>query len=203
MSRWDVRGLPDPNDHGLADWNGEPSYQAWHRRLNGDPDVFAAPSEFDLERRYAYAVPNNEALATLLALGPLVEIGAGGGYWARLLIDRCGDVIAYDRTPLDDIWANIAPPWSPVLPGGIEAARAHPDRALFVCWPPRPNGLMVDLLRSAPQTTLALIADGRNSLIEDQMYDLLEAEWTMTSSASIPRWGIRADRLMLWSRSNR
>ena len=202
MSRWNISGLPDPDDHTLADWNGEPAYLAWHRRLNGGLDVYDALEEYDLERRYAYAVPNNQALAALLELGPLVEIGAGGGYWARLLIDRGGDVTAYDQVPLDRAWTNMPQPWSPVLSGGIEAAAKHPDRTLFVSWPPRPNGFMVDLLRTAPQAVLALITVGRNS-IEDRMYDLLEAEWTLTSSVSIPSWGIRTDRLMLWSRSGR
>ena len=51
-------------------------YLAWHRRLNDEAHGSRAVSEFRLERRYAYAVPNNEALDALLAPGPLVEIGA-------------------------------------------------------------------------------------------------------------------------------
>ena len=34
-------------------------------------------------RVYAFAVPHEPALAALAALGPLVEAGAGTGFWAK------------------------------------------------------------------------------------------------------------------------
>src|ERR1019366_9271626 len=37
---------------------------------------------------YAYAIPNDAALDRLASLGPIVEVGAGAGYWAHLLRER-------------------------------------------------------------------------------------------------------------------
>jgi hypothetical protein len=205
MGMWNVDGLPDPSDHSVADWNGEPAYLAWYRRLSSETDVSAiyrAIVDYRLERRYAWAVPNSEALEAVLELGPIVEIGAGGGYWARLLRDRGGEVIAYEPAPLDEVWTDMAEPWTPLLRGGVDDAAKHPDRALFVGWPPRPNGFMVDLLLEAPQRTLALITDGRGP-VQDRMYDLLEREWTRTSEVAIPTWPSRSDRLMTWSKTAR
>jgi len=48
---------------------------------------------------YAYAVPSKNSLQTLKALGPLVEIGAGTGYWASLLQKMGVDIVAYDKLP--------------------------------------------------------------------------------------------------------
>jgi protein-L-isoaspartate O-methyltransferase len=48
---------------------------------------------------YAYAPPNTAALEALLARSPLLELGAGTGYWARLLRGAGADVLALDIAP--------------------------------------------------------------------------------------------------------
>jgi hypothetical protein len=51
--------------------------------------------------RYGFAVPTDDALSRIQAVSPdgVVEIGAGTGYWARLLHDRGVDIEAYDVAP--------------------------------------------------------------------------------------------------------
>uniref|UniRef100_A0AAV1UJU6 Uncharacterized protein n=1 Tax=Peronospora matthiolae TaxID=2874970 RepID=A0AAV1UJU6_9STRA len=46
--------------------------------------------------RYSWAIPDERALQIIKHYGPIVEMGAGSGYWARLLQDRGVDVVAYD-----------------------------------------------------------------------------------------------------------
>ena len=41
-----------------------------------------------LRRRYAWAIPDERALRVLAHYGPVVEIGAGKGYWCALLRAR-------------------------------------------------------------------------------------------------------------------
>jgi hypothetical protein len=48
---------------------------------------------------YAYATPSPDALAVLAKYAPLVEMGAGTGYWASLLAARGVDVMAFDVCP--------------------------------------------------------------------------------------------------------
>ena len=46
---------------------------------------------------YAWAIPNNLALRIIQHYGPVIEIGAGKGYWARLLVDSFGvDILCFD-----------------------------------------------------------------------------------------------------------
>lgn len=83
------------------------------------------------------------------AASGLVEIGAGTGYWAWLLRERGVDIVAYDRRPPSAPAVNghhavryqgeavNAPPFVEVVEGGPEMAAMHPDRALFLCWPPQ------------------------------------------------------------------
>lgn len=77
------------------------------RPLDRDPREAALQAWRDGVRNwpchlYAYAVPNEAALTTLTALGPLVEMGAGAGYWARLLKMRGAKVLPMDVHPQGD-----------------------------------------------------------------------------------------------------
>src|SRR6202050_354528 len=94
----------------------------------------------DLAQRYAYVVPEAGSLSPLAALGPIVEIGAGTGYWASRLRARGVDVLAFDQAPPDGERLNRyhAPTatWSHVFAADETVLREHSDRALFLCWPP-------------------------------------------------------------------
>jgi hypothetical protein len=53
-----------------------------------------------LAQRYAYVLPQRHLLDVVARQSPLVEVGAGTGYWSYLLRQRGADVIAYDYAPL-------------------------------------------------------------------------------------------------------
>lgn len=48
---------------------------------------------------YAFAAPNSRALKALAELSPIVEVGAGVGYWALLLKQAGVVVVATDELP--------------------------------------------------------------------------------------------------------
>merc|ERR1719359_185892 len=49
-----------------------------------------------LQSAYAYSVPTERALATLAKHAPLLEVGAGTGYWAHLLEAQGVEIVAAD-----------------------------------------------------------------------------------------------------------
>ena len=54
-----------------------------------------------LRRRYSYSIPSEEALQAIASIGePMVEIGAGKGYWAKLLQEKGVDIVATDRSEI-------------------------------------------------------------------------------------------------------
>jgi hypothetical protein len=90
-------------------------------------------------RKYAWAIPNNVALTALAGLSPIVEVGAGTGYWASLLTEHGADVLAYDIVlpGEENHWHSDATNlWHPIQVGPSEVAGEHPDRTLFLSWPP-------------------------------------------------------------------
>lgn len=97
----------------------------------------------DFVTEYSFTIPYYEILNKIAAYSPIVEIGAGSGYWARCITELGGDVIAYDSAPpgehapwewykgnswFDDSWYNI-------IQGDESVISAHHDRTLFMAWP--------------------------------------------------------------------
>ena len=89
---------------------------------------------------FAYAVPTEPCLRRIAELGPLVELGAGSGYWARCLSERGAAIRAFDRTlPADQRRKGGAfIQHFAIESGGPEAAAdaLGAARSLLLCWPP-------------------------------------------------------------------
>lgn len=105
-----------------ASW-ANPYLDAWHRHRH-DP---AAPGRDELLARFGFVVPDDAALQGIVEHSPhgVVEVGAGLGYWARLLADRGVDVVAYDIAPPPDNrrFARVQP-WFPVAAADERVAAA-------------------------------------------------------------------------------
>jgi hypothetical protein len=120
-------------------------------------------SRLELAQRYAYVFPDAPLVRALCELGPLVEIGAGTGYWARNLRDIGADILAFDEAPPNGDVPNRyhphTPTWTEVRQGDHSVLAAHSDRALFLCWPPLYSSLG-DSLDFYTGNTVACIGDG-------------------------------------------
>lgn len=80
--------------------------------------------------KYAFSIPDGEAIEALLPYSPFVSIGAGPGYWERLLSDAGAKVDAYDRAPRDKTWYSVAF-------GDHRKVSNYPsDWNLILNWPP-------------------------------------------------------------------
>lgn len=163
--------------------------------------------------RYAWAIPNEPALDALASVAPLVEIGAGCGYWAHLLRQRGVDIIAYDiQPPVDDghrnFWCRthkgtiIGLAWTTVLRGGPYVLRKgrHADRTLFLCWPPYHTPMAYVALRRYAGSTLAYIGEDDGCTGDERFRKLLDTEWHEVHRVRIPQWDGLHDTLTIWKR---
>ena len=163
---------------------------------------------------FANALPSENALAAIANYSPagVVEIGAGGGLWARLLRARGVEVHAYDvETP--------TLPWSSVTRGVGNSANARPARSLLLCWPPLEDGVdgrnmmalgalkwycgdtllyawpaAVGLLSTLSSRTAAGHTAGA------RFHAALDAGWTLVEVVRLPRWPGFADALYVFRR---
>lgn len=135
------------------------------------------PLRHGLVRRFAYGIPNDEALEAIAAASPagVVELGAGTGYWARLLHERGVDVVAYDRWPPGSSaneFVDDGVQWFPVREGDERAVAGHVDRTLLLVWPTWnetwPAGA-VAAFHAACGTTLVFVGEGPGGLTGDSV----------------------------------
>lgn len=118
-------------------------YERRHQLANEEAYLFG------LAQRFAYVLPQPHLLKVISRYSPLVELGAGTGYWAYMLGLMGADLIAYDIAPLGGAQANRYHPdvrsWVDVLYGDVRVLSKHVERSLFLCWPPRFSNLWESL----------------------------------------------------------
>jgi hypothetical protein len=97
-----------------------------------------------LQQQYAFAVPTRRALSAIAAHGPLLEVGAGTGYWASLLSEMGVDIVAFnstawtprfnwDKTAAEAVISDCQ--YMQMKVAGPEAALSSKGRALVLMWP--------------------------------------------------------------------
>ena len=171
-----------------------------------------------LAYKYAWAVPNQEALQAIQEQGPIIELGAGSGYWAHLLKQMDVDIVAYD----DFSWGQPDHLWFPVQIGTEHSLLGQAHRALFLCWPPNGTGMatrsLLTYLSMGGQTIIYVgehpaYLDTRSILGREPIYQprgtaMAEPEFFMNLDiffdlvrvVNIPNWPRFKDKLFVWQR---
>lgn len=73
-----------------------------------------------LVKQYAWAIPGATSVSRLVELSPVIEIGAGSGYWAKMITQERGLIEAYDPNPGVHAYDANGDLWFPVREGGVE-----------------------------------------------------------------------------------
>lgn len=166
-----------------------------------------------LVRRYSWAIPSPDALlfvAQHASGAGLVEIGAGTGYWAHLLSELGVPVLAFDEAPprkghRDNHWHQNTPALFPVTIGNTRTALDHPDRSLFLCWPPYASSMAAMALgdyAEAGGTRLIYIGEDEGGCTADpDFFSALYAGWTRVAEHALPQWSGMHDQIQVWDRS--
>jgi hypothetical protein len=157
---------------------------------------------------WAWAVPNEEAIAMLVRHSPIVEIGAGTGYWARLAAQAGADIVAYDsrvgqkgrRTRRGTCWVAKCGAYFPVRRGGSYMVRYHRRRTLFLCWPPYKSRMAEKALAGYQGRKVIYIGENGGCTASDEFHAMLEREWEMVDVIRIPQWHGIHDRMEVYQR---
>lgn len=156
-----------------------------------------------LIRLYAWAIPNDEAINALVALSPLVEVGAGSGYWASLIRQAGGIIRAFDN-PVGQSAYSFDAKHSPISVGGAAISAHYPTSTLFLCWPPYECPFAYDALmahRQAGGTKLAYVGeDSYGCTGGKDFHTLLHHAYTRTQTIHLPQWEGIHDYLTIYER---
>jgi hypothetical protein len=176
-------------------------FEGWLRTPGG-------PSDYERRvacvRRYAFGVPSRAALDAIAQHAPIVELGAGTGYWAYLLQNRGVDIVAYDLAPpgqADNAYKFDPRTWTEVRSGGVEVLDQFADRALFLCWPGYRDTFADDALAAFRGKVLIYVGEGAGGhTANDAFFDRLRRDWVPGGQVAIPQWSGVHDALSIYYR---
>jgi hypothetical protein len=182
--------------HGRRGPPGPGGYEAWLRAPSG-PSAYAR--RVAGVRRYAFGIPNRAALQAIARHAPIVELGAGTGYWAYLLRNRGVQIAAYDLVPPDQAHNQYRfepRTWTDVRAGGVEILDEHADHALFLCWPGYRDTFADEALARFAGRVLIYVGEGRGgNTANAAFFDRLDRDWFLAEHVAIPRWAGAHDRM--------
>lgn len=193
---------------------GNPVVGEFRLDLTVEECMARSPNRQRLVRQYSWTIPDPDTVAFVAkhAQGGLVDPIAGTGYWAYLLAQVGVDVVCYDLNPGtalitngwhgDDLYAEIC------AKDGAEAVALHPDRTLFLSWPPYDQDVGARILMAYNGKRVIYIGEdqrvrdlGRAGATGDHdMHLILESDWTEVDSRQpVQFWGIQ-DRVTVYER---
>lgn len=180
-------------------------------------------------RLFSWAIPTDEVIAEIAAMSPVVEMGAGTGYWSRLLREAGADVVAYDVRPVfGNGWCSGA--HFPVARGTPLSLRQkddhcrplYRDHTLLVCWPPM-SSLLSQALTEFPGNRCVVVGEGPGGCTGDDIghqmlgretyscdwdedgerieVPVAPAQWRSVAEYDIPQWSGMHDYVEVFERS--
>jgi len=141
---------------------------------------------------YSWAIPSNEAIQEIAQYSPLLELGAGTGYWGWLLRQAGALINCYDSNP------GAGPHWSEVEYGTPETLNELPDlaeRTLLLVWPPLDEPMAEAALEAFTGKRLIYVGEWRGRTGSARFHDQLERRYRLERSIEIPRWPRFSDRI--------
>jgi hypothetical protein len=175
-----------------------------------EENMARSPNRQRLVRKYCWSIPDPDTVAFVAkhAQGGLVDPIAGTGYWAYLLAQVGVDVVCYDLNPGtalltngwhgEDLYAGIC------AKDCTEAVALHPERTLFLSWPPHGQDVGARILMAYKGKRVIYIGDGHGGATgDDQMHLILETDWTEVDSRQPVQWWGQHDRVMVYERGAR
>jgi hypothetical protein len=153
---------------------------------------------------YGFAIPCKEAITALAGLSPLVEVGAGNGYYSRLLRAAGADVVATDagmQSGYSKVWKTDGI----IQMTAIQAVKAYPDRNVFVSWPSYDEDWATKMaLAMKKGRVLGYIGEGRGGCTANRkFFDILASHFETVEELAIPKWDGIHDGLTIAKKKKR
>ncbi len=156
----------------------------------------------DLVKKYSFAIPDEFALQKLVEYSPIVEIGAGLGYWANLVNKMGGKVLCYD----DNSWElnKLHKTYSEINP----IQKLNKDdffvSSLFLCWPPMEEMSETYLkmyMENGGQTVIYVGEGYGGCTANDEFFEIIENNFKPILRHRIPQWEGIHDEFCIFTRA--
>ncbi len=175
----------------------------------------------DLCMLYSWAIPTPKAIgfiafhvAQYSGNREVIEIGAGRGYWSRMLSEAGCNVHAFDKTVetvggFTDLNGNCYHAnesqvglYFDVQPGDVDKAGLSRGATLFLCWPPYDDPMALDALKAYRGNQLVVVGEMHGGCCaNDEFWSELDKNWTETATHDIPQWPCIHDYIAAFRRN--
>lgn len=149
----------------------------------------------DMVSEYAWTITDPATVAFVAEhAGPrVIDPLAGTGYWAWLLTQHGADVAASDLYPPDaggNKYHKRGALFAPVARlDAVDVVAHHPDRTLFLAWPPYDEPLGARVLAAYQGARVVFIGEGEGGCTGgDDMWTALGTDWIQVVDHRPVQW---------------
>lgn len=192
-----------PQQSYITPLTGNPLYDRWEEERK---DRFEHPkphSQHHWAMHYSYAIPSEEALTTIAKYSPILEVGAGTGYWAALLAAKGADIVASDVAPPvtgNNKYTDIVSYFAIQRLDAPHAPAAYPGRTLFLCYPPYNSTMAHRAIAMHRGRVIYVGEDYGGNCADDGFFDTLRRHWEQVEFLTLPNWPGLHTELTVWER---
>lgn len=192
MARW------EKSKTRLTRWSSREDY------LN-DPMFLEFRLREEVIVKYGFAILDRRAIEAMRPYAPLLEIGAGSGYWAYELQKYGIDVVATDpMTGGYGFFSGEEPRrWQHhyttiEILTSVEAVRKYPNRNILTVWPDYDESWAADALETFTGQVVIYMGEGYgNATADDRFHELLEQRFADREFIPMPHFEHSFDRWLL------
>ena len=153
----------------------------------------------------AWAIPSREAIDVItnfVGQETVLEIGAGLGYWAKLLQDKGVSIIPTDNKEIHWKHSKQSSYTKVIHAKHTDSIKKYKEATvLFLCWPPYDEPMAEESLRLFKGTRLIYIGENYGGCnATDDFFNLLEEQWLLFKEIYIKQWDGIHDYLSLYER---
>lgn len=135
----------------------------------------------DLLKVFSFAIPDENAIKEIVKYSPLIEIGAGTGYWAYLIKKYGGDIVAFDNDERNQKFEGFY--------------KKQWFRVQF-------SDMAFNCLKSYTGKFFIYVGELRNrSCANESFFEYLEERFCLIKDVAIPQWARTRDILEVYKRN--
>jgi hypothetical protein len=149
--------------------------------------------------KFGFSIPCAEVIEAVVPESPLLEVGAGTGYWTKILKDAGADIVATDI----DVWEKSG------LLFGVDvkkmsapvAVKVYPKRNVFMSWPSLNMSWPLEAAREIrPGRLLFYLGEWMGATANDDFHEFVEENFEDRGAVEVPKWPCVHDRLYILRR---
>jgi len=153
----------------------------------------------ELVQFFAWGIPTGPAVEVLARHGPILECGAGTGYWAALLRAAGADVVASDLSPPgnsppgvgdNEFHRSAGSTWVEVEAApAVASVRRHRDRTLMLCWPSFDDDAgSYEALHAYRGDVFLYVGERDGASGSVRFHRELALNWEIADAVELPHW---------------